>query len=318
MREFALPDFPWDSLAEDKALAAAHPGGIVDLSVGTPVDPVPAVVRAALAGPAADEPGYPTTHGTPALREALAGALTQALRGGRRPGGGAADDRLQGAGGLAAHAARARRGRHRRDPRARLPDLRGGRPAGRGAVRAGRRHHRARARAARAGLAQLAVQPDRQGAAARAPAQGRGVGARSAARSSRPTSATSSLAGDTEPVSILHPDVCGGSHEGLLAVHSLSKSSNLAGLPGGLRGGRPGAGGRAAGGPQARGHDRAVPGAGGDDGGGVRRRARRRPDRAVRRAGGRCCGPRWRRRASPSSTPRPGCTCGPPRASRAG
>ncbi|MEN3265970.1 MAG: hypothetical protein V7646_2864, partial [Pseudonocardia sp.] len=51
MREFALPDFPWDSLAEDKALAAAHPGGIVDLSVGTPVDPVPAVVRAALAGP---------------------------------------------------------------------------------------------------------------------------------------------------------------------------------------------------------------------------------------------------------------------------
>ena len=75
MREFALPDFPWDSLAEDKALAAAHPGGIVDLSVGTPVDPVPAVVRAALAGPAADAPGYPTTHGTPALRDALACAL---------------------------------------------------------------------------------------------------------------------------------------------------------------------------------------------------------------------------------------------------
>jgi len=77
VRQFALPDFPWDSLAEDKALAAAHPGGIVDLSVGTPVDPVPAVVRAALAGPAADEPGYPTTHGTPALREALAGALSR-------------------------------------------------------------------------------------------------------------------------------------------------------------------------------------------------------------------------------------------------
>lgn len=31
------------------------------------------------------------------------------------------------------------------------------------------------------------------------------------------------------PVSVLHPDVCGGSHEGLLAVHSLSKRSNLAG-----------------------------------------------------------------------------------------
>ncbi|GAA1842496.1 succinyldiaminopimelate transaminase [Pseudonocardia ailaonensis] len=71
----ALPDFPWDSLAGDKALAASHPGGIVDLSVGTPVDPVPAVVRAALAGPAADVPGYPTTYGLPSLREALAGAL---------------------------------------------------------------------------------------------------------------------------------------------------------------------------------------------------------------------------------------------------
>ena len=72
---FDLPDFPWDSLAADKARAQAHPGGIVDLSVGTPVDPVPAVVRAALTGPAADEPGYPTTHGPAALREAVAGSL---------------------------------------------------------------------------------------------------------------------------------------------------------------------------------------------------------------------------------------------------
>ena len=35
--------------------------------------------------------------------------------------------------------------------------------------------------------------------------------------------------GSPGPVSILHPDVCGGSPEGLLAVHSLSKRSNLAG-----------------------------------------------------------------------------------------
>ena len=34
---------------------------------------------------------------------------------------------------------------------------------------------------------------------------------------------------DVEPVSVLHPDVCGGSHEGILSVHSLSKRSNLAG-----------------------------------------------------------------------------------------
>jgi succinyldiaminopimelate transaminase len=37
------------------------------------------------------------------------------------------------------------------------------------------------------------------------------------------------LGWEERPVSILHPDVCGGSHEGLLAVHSLSKRSNLAG-----------------------------------------------------------------------------------------
>ncbi len=39
---------------------------------------------------------------------------------------------------------------------------------------------------------------------------------------------------DDEPVSILHPDVCGGSHEGLLALHSLSKRSNLAGYRAGF------------------------------------------------------------------------------------
>ena len=37
------------------------------------------------------------------------------------------------------------------------------------------------------------------------------------------------LGWDAEPISVLHPDVCGDSHEGLLAVHSLSKRSNLAG-----------------------------------------------------------------------------------------
>ncbi len=34
---------------------------------------------------------------------------------------------------------------------------------------------------------------------------------------------------DAEPVSVLHPSISGGSHEGILAVHSLSKRSNLAG-----------------------------------------------------------------------------------------
>lgn len=66
-----LPDFPWDQLTPFKATAAEHPDGVVDLSVGTPVDPVPAALRQALAD-AANSPGYPQTHGTPALRTAIA------------------------------------------------------------------------------------------------------------------------------------------------------------------------------------------------------------------------------------------------------
>ena len=46
-------------------------GGLVDLSVGTPVDPTPPVIQDALRA-AADAPGYPQTYGTPALREAVA------------------------------------------------------------------------------------------------------------------------------------------------------------------------------------------------------------------------------------------------------
>lgn len=65
-----LPDFPWDTLTPFAERARAYPGGIVDLSVGTPVDPTPEVVREALTD-AADAPGYPTTHGTPALRRAV-------------------------------------------------------------------------------------------------------------------------------------------------------------------------------------------------------------------------------------------------------
>ena len=66
----ALPAFPWDTLAPFAAIAREHPRGIVDLSVGTPVDPTPVVVRDALIA-AANSPGYPTTHGTLALREAV-------------------------------------------------------------------------------------------------------------------------------------------------------------------------------------------------------------------------------------------------------
>ncbi len=66
-----LPDFPWDSLAPLRERARRHPGGLVDLSVGTPVDPTPEVVQVALRA-AADAPGYPQSHGTSELREAVA------------------------------------------------------------------------------------------------------------------------------------------------------------------------------------------------------------------------------------------------------
>ncbi|WP_238420091.1 succinyldiaminopimelate transaminase [Gordonia sp. 'Campus'] len=71
-----LPDFPWDTIAGAKAAAQAHPDGIVDLSVGTPVDPVPELIRDALADSAAF-PGYPTTIGTSELRRAAAESLAR-------------------------------------------------------------------------------------------------------------------------------------------------------------------------------------------------------------------------------------------------
>ncbi len=65
-----LPDFPWDKLTAYAAQARAHPDGIVDLSVGTPVDATPEVAQAALRA-AADSPGYPMTVGLPESRQAV-------------------------------------------------------------------------------------------------------------------------------------------------------------------------------------------------------------------------------------------------------
>ncbi|UKA65568.1 succinyldiaminopimelate transaminase [Arthrobacter sp. FW306-05-C] len=66
-----LPDYPWEAMAPYVAKASEHPGGAVNLSIGTPVDPTPQLVQDALKA-AANAPGYPTVHGTPALREAIA------------------------------------------------------------------------------------------------------------------------------------------------------------------------------------------------------------------------------------------------------
>ena len=67
----SLPEFPWDSLAPYKEQASSYAEGLIDLSVGTPVDPTPEVVQAALKT-AADAHGYPQTWGTPALRQCVA------------------------------------------------------------------------------------------------------------------------------------------------------------------------------------------------------------------------------------------------------
>lgn len=66
-----LPDFPWDALAPFGVIAKEHHAGIIDLSVGTPVDPTPDFIQSALRA-AADSPSYPTTIGTPELRIAIA------------------------------------------------------------------------------------------------------------------------------------------------------------------------------------------------------------------------------------------------------
>ncbi len=70
---FVPPTFPQDRLGELRAVAAAVPGGSIDTSVGTPVDPVPEVALEALRAAAPGSAGYPPSIGTPALREAASG-----------------------------------------------------------------------------------------------------------------------------------------------------------------------------------------------------------------------------------------------------
>ena len=65
--------YDWSRIAPYKTKAAQVPGGIVDLSVGSPVDPVPQSVREALAAAsdAKNAHGYPVTAGSGDLRDAI-------------------------------------------------------------------------------------------------------------------------------------------------------------------------------------------------------------------------------------------------------
>lgn len=65
-----LPEFPWNALAPARTKASEHLDGLVDLSVGSPVDETPSFIREALAR-SAEAHGYPTTQGTPELRRAI-------------------------------------------------------------------------------------------------------------------------------------------------------------------------------------------------------------------------------------------------------
>src|SRR3546814_16880022 len=76
---FTPPPYPYDRLDELKPVASALPGGIIDLSIGTPFDPPPPAVVTAL-GTSGAERGYPPSVGTPAYREAATGWMA------RRPG----------------------------------------------------------------------------------------------------------------------------------------------------------------------------------------------------------------------------------------
>ncbi len=228
-----LPAFPWDRLAPYRETARAHGGGVADLSVGTPVDPVPEVVRRALTD-AADNPGYPQTQGTPALREAATGWLSR------------------------------RCGTSEPDPPAVLPtigskELVSGLPWMLG-LGAGHRvllpelaypTYEVGARLAGAepvvcDAATAAEAPSAELVWINSPANPTGrvlspERLRAVVRWARQRDSVVAsdecyleLGWEAEPVSILHPEVCEGSYDGLLALHSLSKRSNLAGYRAGF------------------------------------------------------------------------------------
>src|SRR5581483_5853834 len=76
---FRPPVYPYARLDALKQRAEAAPGGLVDLSIGTPMDPVPECVVRALADAGPGSNGYPRAVGAPALRAAAAGWLERAF-----------------------------------------------------------------------------------------------------------------------------------------------------------------------------------------------------------------------------------------------
>ncbi|MEN9504993.1 MAG: LL-diaminopimelate aminotransferase [Actinomycetota bacterium] len=74
MNGFVPPPYPYDRLDRLAAVCAEHEGGAVDLSIGTPCDPPPQAVVAALSS-SNSERGYPPSIGTLDLRRSICGWL---------------------------------------------------------------------------------------------------------------------------------------------------------------------------------------------------------------------------------------------------
>jgi succinyldiaminopimelate transaminase len=75
---FVVPPYPYDRLEPAKQAAMLVPGGLVDLSVGTPCDAPPPLVVAALSA-SNTERGYPTSLGSIAFRAAASGWMQRRL-----------------------------------------------------------------------------------------------------------------------------------------------------------------------------------------------------------------------------------------------
>jgi len=246
----SLPVFPWDTLSEATAAAREHPDGIVDLSVGTPVDDVAPVIRAALAAASA-APGYPTTAGTPALRESVVGAL----------------QRRYGITGLKPSAVLPVIGT--KEFIAWLPTLLGLSGADTVVVpELAYPTYEVGALLAGAGVLR-ADSLTQVGPTVRSALRASGSSTPRLLYLNSPSNPTGKVLGidhlrkvvawarergvliasdecylglgwDQAPVSVLHPQVCDGDHTGLLAMHSLSKTSSLAGYRAGFVAGDPG------------------------------------------------------------------------------
>ena len=223
-----FPDFPWDTLADAKATAAAHPDGIVDLSIGTPVDDAPAVAQQALVS-AANAPGYPTVFGPEPMRQAAVDWLARRF----------------GVTGVGSEQVLATIGS--KELIGNLPAQLGLGPADLVVVpelayptyEVGARYAGCRTIAADSTVALGPERPSLVFINSPANPHGKILGADHLRKLVAWTRERGALlvsdecylefGWDAEPATVLHADINGGSLDGILAVHSTSKRSNLAG-----------------------------------------------------------------------------------------